>query len=104
MMVLDANVAVKVHLEEADGHLLTKTGECASLSLMTRHFDISGLSTSECLLLAEQLWEKARANPDAIPLTPAQLDELNRRFDAYERGDMPPGESWEIVRARVFGR
>jgi putative addiction module component (TIGR02574 family) len=71
---------------------------------MTRHFDTSALSPSECILLAEQLWEQARTHPEAIPVTPAQLEELYRRLDAYERGDMPPGEPWEIVRARLFGR
>jgi putative addiction module component (TIGR02574 family) len=76
----------------------------ASLRSMSRHFDTSNLSPSECILLAEQLWEQARAHPETIPLTTAQLDELYRRLDAYERGEMPAGEPWEVVRDRLFSR
>jgi putative addiction module component (TIGR02574 family) len=66
--------------------------------------DISHLSTAECILLAEQLWEQARAHPEAIPVTPGQLEELNRRIDALEAGTMPPGDTWEVVRDRLFRR
>jgi len=62
-------------------------------------FDISHLTQAECILLAEQLWERARAHPEAIPVTDAQVAELNRRLDAFERGDMPPGSPWDDVDA-----
>lgn len=71
---------------------------------MTIDFDIAALSPSECILLAEQLWEKARAHPDAVPVTPEQRAELERRILALDSGDMPPGEPWEIVRERLFRR
>jgi len=58
---------------------------------MTADFDISQLSPAECILLAEQLWERARNHPEAVPVPPEQLEELHRRLDAYERGEMPPG-------------
>ncbi|HEX4138975.1 MAG TPA: addiction module protein [Candidatus Methylacidiphilales bacterium] len=71
---------------------------------MLPDFDINSLSPSECILLAEQLWEHARAHPEAAPLTPDQQVELKRRLDALDSGDMPPGEPWEIVRDRLFRR
>ncbi len=71
---------------------------------MNPEIDISQLSPAECILLAEQLWEQARAHPEAVPITPAQLEELNRRLDALESGKMPPGEPWEVVRDRLFRR
>jgi putative addiction module component (TIGR02574 family) len=67
-------------------------------------FDLSVLSPSECILLAEQLWERARTRPEAIPVTDAQRDELNRRVDALGSGEMPPGQPWESVRERLFRR
>jgi putative addiction module component (TIGR02574 family) len=66
---------------------------------MKPEIDISQLSPAECILLAEQLWERARNHPEAIPITEAQMAELNRRVDAFERGEMLPGEPWEDVDA-----
>jgi putative addiction module component (TIGR02574 family) len=66
--------------------------------------DTSHLSPVECILLAEQLWEQARRNADAIPVTDEQMAELNRRMDAIESGEMPPGEPWEIVKKRLWPR
>jgi putative addiction module component (TIGR02574 family) len=66
---------------------------------MLPEIDISQLSPAECILLAEQLWERARNHPEAIAVTEAQLTELYRRLDANERGEMPPGLPWEEVDA-----
>jgi len=71
---------------------------------MKPEIDISQLSPAECILLAEQLWEQARAHAEAIPVTPAQLEELNRRLDALNSGTMAPGEPWEVVSERLWGR
>ena len=71
---------------------------------MIRDLDISQLSPAECILLAEQLWERARAHPDAVPLTQAQRDELNRRLDELDSGATGPGEPWETVRDRLWRR
>ncbi len=71
---------------------------------MSTEFDISSLSPSECILLAEQLWEQARAHPEAAPITDAQRAEIKRRLDALDSGEMPPGEPWEVVRERLFRR
>lgn len=71
---------------------------------MTQDIDITHLSPAECILLADQLWEQARAHAEAIPVTPAQLEELNRRIDALDAGTMEPGEPWEVVRQRLWGQ
>src|SRR5438105_4247841 len=52
--------------------LLTPGPKRARVSIMNGDFDISHLSSAECILLAEQLWEQARSRPDAVPVTPAQ--------------------------------
>lgn len=66
---------------------------------MKLEIDISQLSPAECILLAEQLWERVRNHPEAVPVTEAQLAELNRRLEASDRGEMPPGLPWEDVDA-----
>jgi hypothetical protein len=53
-------------------------------------------------LLAEQLWERVRNHPEALPVPPEHLHELNRRVQALDSGAMVPGESWEVVRDRLW--
>jgi putative addiction module component (TIGR02574 family) len=72
--------------------------------LMKSGIDISQLSPAECILLAEELWERARNHPEAILVDPEHLAEINRRIEARDSGTMEPGESWEAVRARLLGR
>lgn len=71
---------------------------------MANEFDISHLSPVECILLADQLWEQARAHAEAIPVTAEQVEELHRRLDALDGGKMEPGEKWDIVRERLWGQ
>jgi putative addiction module component (TIGR02574 family) len=66
---------------------------------MKPDIDISQFSPAECILLAEELWNRARNHPDQIPVTEEQLQELQRRLDAFDRGEMPQGRSWEEVDA-----
>jgi putative addiction module component (TIGR02574 family) len=69
---------------------------------MKRDLDISQLSPAECILLAEELWDRARNHPDAIPLPFEHLAEIERRIEAIDSGAMGSGESWEAVRLRLF--
>jgi len=62
--------------------------------------DIQSLSTSERILLAEQLWNSVYEKSDDIELTPDQIALLDSRLSAYE-ADGNPGDSWENVRARI---
>jgi putative addiction module component (TIGR02574 family) len=71
---------------------------------MTQEPDYSHLTPAECVRLAEQLWEQARAHAEAIPVTPAQRDEIGRRLDALDAGTMGPGEPWSVVRERLWRR
>jgi putative addiction module component (TIGR02574 family) len=61
-------------------------------------FDFSELTPAECILLAEELWEKARNHPEAVPVTPAQLAELNATLDALEAGQLGTPQPWDEVK------
>ena len=43
--------------------------------------DITRLTPEERLELLEQLWDSLSSTPDAVPLTDAQREELDRRLD-----------------------
>lgn len=62
--------------------------------------DIAGLTLEERLRLLDELWESLRATPDAIPLTSAQREELDRRLDELD-GDGPVGIPWDEVLRRM---
>jgi putative addiction module component (TIGR02574 family) len=62
--------------------------------------DIISLSSEERLRLLEELWDSLSATPEAIPLTTAQREELDRRLDELDQqgpGDIP----WEDALHRV---
>ncbi|MDO8847914.1 MAG: addiction module protein [Coriobacteriia bacterium] len=65
--------------------------------------DISSLSASERIQLAQDLWDSVVAADADIPLTPAQMQELDRRLDdasAHPDASVP----WDTVRARLEGQ
>ncbi len=62
--------------------------------------DIANLSAEERLRLLEELWDSLRATPEAIPLTNAQREELDRRLDELDR-EGPAGIPWEEVLRRI---
>lgn len=65
--------------------------------------DITKLSTSERIQLAEDLWDSVAAETGGLPLTVAQQTELDRRLADLER-DLEAGEPWAAVRARIERR
>ena len=65
--------------------------------------DIAGLSHEERLQLLDALWESLSATPEAIPLTNAQREELDRRLDELDR-EGPSGIPWEEVLRQIRGR
>jgi putative addiction module component (TIGR02574 family) len=71
---------------------------------MSRDFNISQLSPAERLQLIEELWDSLAVDPDAVPVPPEHLQELNRRLDALDAGEMAPGEPWPIVTGRLSKR
>jgi len=62
--------------------------------------DIAALSPEERLQLLEELWESLCETPEAVPLTDAQREELDRRLDDLER-EGPIGIPWEEVVRRI---
>ena len=58
--------------------------------------DLLELSVAERIQLVEDLWDSIAAVPEALPLTDAQREELDRRLDAYHR-DPSAGSPWEEV-------
>ena len=69
-----------------------------------REFDFSKLSVAERIQLAADLWDSIPP-PDVadVLLTEAQKAELDRRLEELEH-DPDAGESWEVVRARLYDR
>ena len=47
--------------------------------------DVASLSFEERLRLLDELWESLSATPEAIPMTSAQRDELDRRLNELDR-------------------
>ena len=65
--------------------------------------DIAALSSEERLRLLEELWDSLSATPEAIPLTTAQREELDRRLDELDR-DGPSGIPWDDVLRQIRSR
>lgn len=65
------------------------------------------LPAGERIRLAQELWDsiipEAENNPDLLPLTEAQIRELERRLAEQER-DPSSAVPWEDVRARLRAR
>jgi len=62
--------------------------------------DLLKLPVAERILLVEDLWDSIAAVPEALPLTEAQREELDRRLEAYHRNPQD-GSPWEEIKERV---
>ena len=65
--------------------------------------DLLELSISERILLVESLWESIAIQPEEVPMTGAQREELDRRLSALQRGELETA-SWEDVKRRLRSR
>jgi putative addiction module component (TIGR02574 family) len=65
--------------------------------------DIAKLSPEARLRLLEQVWDSLCDTPEAIPVTQAQREELDRRLDDLER-EGPVGIPWDEVLQRIRNR
>lgn len=61
------------------------------------------LPLEERIRLVEDLWDSIASDQSALPLTPEQRNELDRRLDAYE-ADGDPGRPAEDVIAEIRKR
>ncbi len=62
--------------------------------------EISQLSVSERIQLAEDLWDSIIDKQEDLPLDPVQQQELDRRL-AQHRQDPNAGSTWETVKQRL---
>lgn len=63
--------------------------------------DISELSVSERIQLAEDLWDSISTDSNAdIPLSESQKQELDRRLELH-RQNPQQGSTWEEVKQRL---
>jgi len=65
--------------------------------------NIDRLSPRERLRLIEELWESLSESPEAMTLTDAQREELDRRLDDLDRSG-PQGIPWEEVLQQIRTR
>lgn len=65
--------------------------------------DLSTLTAAERLQLLDQVWESFRVDPQSLPFTTAQREELERRQAAYDRGAMRV-RPWPDVREEIRSR
>ena len=66
--------------------------------------DFLSLSVAERIQLAEDIWDSIAAeSPEAVALSPVQLQELQARLDAHDK-DPTSAAAWEQVRAELFQR
>ena len=60
------------------------------------------LSATERLELAQALWDSVAANPENVPLTDDQREELDRRLEEYHRNPSE-GMSWDSLKRSLRG-
>jgi len=64
--------------------------------------EIKQLTVVERLLIVQEIWDSIVADQEALPISEAQRDELDKRLEAY-RAAPQEGSSWEEVKGRVVG-
>jgi putative addiction module component (TIGR02574 family) len=65
--------------------------------------DLATLTAEQRLELLEEIWDSLSARPEAVPLTPPQREELDRRLDDLD-AEGPGGIPWEDVYRRLRDR
>ena len=63
--------------------------------------DVFHLPIEERIRLAQAIWASVASSPGQVPLTAAQVKELDRCYDEY-LSDPDDGSSWSDVKARLF--
>lgn len=68
--------------------------------MSTELSEILQLSIAERIQLAEDIWDSIAAFPEAMPLTEAQKEELDRRLQAHTQNPNE-GISWDELKDRL---
>ena len=63
--------------------------------------ELQKLSMADKFALAVELWDEVTSTSEEIPVTEKQLDELDRRFEAYRR-DPSQVVAWDEVKAKLL--
>lgn len=63
--------------------------------------DIQSLSIPERIQVVEDIWDSIIREPDHIPLTEAQKEELDTRLEAYYK-DERTGSTWVQVKDKIL--
>lgn len=63
--------------------------------------NLNALSTSEKILLVEQIWDSVLPCSEEVELANEQIQLLQARLTSLENDDNP-GDSWENVKARIL--
>ena len=70
----------------------------------SRPIDFTHLSVAERILLAEELWDSVATCAENLPVPQEHLEELKRRIELSDSGQMGASEPWEMVRDRLWKR
>ena len=73
------------------------------MATKSRLAEYDELSVSEKIIRLQDLWDEIAVTPAAVPVTPAQKRELDRRLDEF-RASPNKGSSWNEARARIRRR
>jgi putative addiction module component (TIGR02574 family) len=68
--------------------------------MSTQLSEILQLTIAERIQLAEDIWDSLAAFPEAIPVTDAQKEELERRLQAYAKNPNE-GISWDELKDKL---
>ncbi|MDT5122979.1 MAG: hypothetical protein QOC96_2461 [Acidobacteriota bacterium] len=69
--------------------------------MSTQLTDILQLSVAERIQLAEDIWDSIAAVPEALSLTDAERQELNRRLELYAQNP-DDGISWDELKEKLL--
>ncbi len=64
-------------------------------------YKILELSVARRILIVEEIWDSIAENPDSVPLTDSQKQELDKRLDSYYENP-EAGSPWEKVKERLL--
>jgi putative addiction module component (TIGR02574 family) len=68
--------------------------------MSTQLTDILQMSVAERIQLAEDIWDSIAAVPEALPLTDAEKQELDRRLELYAQNP-DEGIPWDELKEKV---